>query len=134
MAAIGEMLAGISSREASASLMLTWDEVLTALSGPSGFWGGVMKTAAVMGLFGGECLDSMLDTSSKAQDRRLLTSAVMLHSDFGGDLCGAGYQDGWNLTKGWYLLACFFHRGWKDINPRVWLFTCDKAYTTIQQL
>ena len=38
MAAIGEMLAGMSSREASASLTLAWDEVLTAWSGPSGFW------------------------------------------------------------------------------------------------
>ena len=30
MAAIGEMLAGMSSREASATLALTWDEVLLA--------------------------------------------------------------------------------------------------------
>ena len=37
MAAIGEMLVGMSSREASASSMLAWDEVVTALGGPSGF-------------------------------------------------------------------------------------------------
>ena len=37
MAAIGEMLVGKSSREAFASLTLTWVEVLTAWSGPSGF-------------------------------------------------------------------------------------------------
>ena len=79
---------GMSSREASASLMPTWDEVLTAGSRPSGFWGGVMRTAAVVDLLGDECLDSQLDASRTAQDRRLLTSVVILPSDFRGDLCG----------------------------------------------
>ena len=66
MAAIGEMLARTSSREASTSLTLAWDEVLTARSGPSGFQGGVMRTAAVVGLLGDEHSDSQLDASSAA--------------------------------------------------------------------
>ena len=40
MAAIGEMLAGISSMEASPSLMLAWDEVLAGWSRSSCFCGG----------------------------------------------------------------------------------------------
>ena len=87
-AAIGEMLVGVSSREASTSSMLAWDEVLTALSGLSGFWGGVVRTTAVVSLLGDEHLDSQQDASSTAQDRRLLTSIVILPSDLGGDLCG----------------------------------------------
>ena len=47
-----------------------------------------MRTVTVVGLLGDECLDSQLDASSAAQDRRLLTSIVILPSDFGGDLCG----------------------------------------------
>ena len=54
-AAIGEMLAGISSREASPSSMLAWDEVLPGQGGPSGFHGRDMKTIAVVGLLGDEC-------------------------------------------------------------------------------
>ena len=37
MAAIGEMLVGMSSRKASAALALAWDEVSTGQSDPSGF-------------------------------------------------------------------------------------------------
>ena len=88
MAAIVEMLVGMSSREASASLALAWDEVLTGRSGPSGFWGGVMRTTAGVGLLGDDCSDSQLDASSTARYRRLLTSIVILLSNFGGDLCG----------------------------------------------
>ena len=88
MAGIGKMLVGMSSREASASSMPTWYEVLTARSGPSGFWGGVMRTIAVVGLLGDECLDSQPDAFSAAWDRRLLTSVVILPSDCRGDLCG----------------------------------------------
>ena len=40
------------------------------------------------GPLGDECLDSQLDTSSTAWDRRLLTSVVRLTSNFGGDLHG----------------------------------------------
>ena len=87
-AAIGEKLVGMSSREVSASSTLAWDEVLTAWSGPSGFWGGVMRTTAVVALLGDEHLDSQLEASSTAWDRRLLTSVVILPSDFRGDLCG----------------------------------------------
>ena len=58
MAAIGEILVGMSSREASASSTLTWDEVSTAWSGSSGFEGGVMRTTAVVDLLGDEHLDT----------------------------------------------------------------------------
>ena len=87
-AAIGEMLAGMPSREASVALTLAWDEVSTGQSGPSGFWGGVMWTTAGLGLLGDECSDLQLDVSSIAQDRSLLTSIVILPSNFGGDLWG----------------------------------------------
>ena len=83
-AAIGEMLAGMSSREPSAAMALTWDEVSTAQSDPCGFLGGVMGTTVGVGLLGDECLDLYLDVSSIAWDRRSLTSIVMLPSDFGG--------------------------------------------------
>ena len=109
--AIGEMLVGMSSREASASSMLAWDEVSTAWSGPSGFWGGVMRTTAVVGLLGDDCLDSQLDTSSTAQDRRLLTSHSHTAFQFWGIFVWTGYQGGGNLTKRQYLLVWFFHRG-----------------------
>ena len=42
-----------------------------------------MRTTAVVGLLEDEFLDSQLDTSSTAQDMRLLTSIVILPSDFG---------------------------------------------------
>ena len=47
-----------------------------------------MRTTAVVDLLGDECLDSQLDASSTAQDKRLLTFVVILPSNFGGDLCG----------------------------------------------
>ena len=84
-AAIGEMLVWMSSREASATLALTWDEVSTDWSGPSGLWGEVVGTTTGVGLLGDECLDPQLDISSIARDRRSLTSIVMLPSDFGGN-------------------------------------------------
>ena len=55
MAAIGEMLAGISSREASPSSMLAWDEVSAGGSRPSGLHGRDMRTTAVVTLHGGDC-------------------------------------------------------------------------------
>ena len=42
----------------------------------------------MVGLLGDECLDSQLDTSNTAWDRRLLTSIIILPSDFRGNLCG----------------------------------------------
>ena len=42
----------------------------------------------MVGLLGDEYSDSQLDASSTARYRRLLTSIVILPSDFGGDLCG----------------------------------------------
>ena len=47
-----------------------------------------MGTTAGVGLLGDECSDSQLDASSAAWDRKLLTSIVILSSDFGGDLGG----------------------------------------------
>ena len=86
--AVGEMLAGISSREASHSSMLAWQEVSAGWGRSSGFCSGDVRTTAVVGLLGDECWDSQLDASSTAQDRRLLTSVVILPSDLGGDLGG----------------------------------------------
>ena len=82
------MLAGISSREASPSSMLAWDEVLAGGGRPSVFHGGDIRTTAVVGLLGDDCWDLQLDTSNTAWDRRLLTSIVILPLDLGGDLGG----------------------------------------------
>ena len=78
MAAIREMLAGISSREASPSSMLAWDEVSAGGSRPSGLCGRDMRTTAVVSLLGGDCWDSQLDVSNTAWDRRLLISIGIL--------------------------------------------------------
>ena len=99
-AAIGEMLAEMSSREASASLMLTWDEVSTSQSGPSGFQGGVVRTTTGVGLLGVEHLDSQLDASSIAWDRSLLTSVIILPSNFRVDLCGLANRMVETLPRG----------------------------------
>ena len=55
LAAMGEMLLGASSREASLSLMLAWDEVSASWGGSPGFCGGDVKITAVVGLLGDEC-------------------------------------------------------------------------------
>ena len=68
-----------------------------------------MRTTAVVGLLGDECLDSQLDTSSTAQDRKLLTSVVILPSNLGGEFMWTGYQDGGDLFERWYLLVWFLH-------------------------
>ena len=43
-----------------------------------------MGTTTGVGLLGDECLDPQLDISRIAQDRRFLTSIVMLPSNFWG--------------------------------------------------
>ena len=87
-AAVREMLVGTSSREASASSMLAWDEVLMGQSETSDFWGGNTMTTTVVIFPREECSDSQLDPSIIAHSRRSLTSVAILPSDFGGDLCG----------------------------------------------
>ena len=131
---IGEMLAGISSREASPSSRLAWDEVLAGQGKSSGFCGGDVKITAVVGHLGDECWDSQLDTSSTAWDRRLLTSIVILPSDLGGDLEGLVIRMvGMSLTGGIFWSGSSTG-GWREINPQVDMFACNKAYTTVQQL
>ena len=76
------------SREASASLMLAWDDMSTSGSETSDFWGGDIVTTAVVIFPREECSDSQLDVSIIAQSRRSLTSAVILPSNLEGDLCG----------------------------------------------
>ena len=88
MAAIGEIWAGISSREASPSSMLAWDEISAGSGRPSDFHCRDMRTTAVVGLLGDDCWDPQLDASNTARDRRLLTSIVIQPSDLGGDLGG----------------------------------------------
>ena len=70
-----------------------------------------MMTTAVVGLLGDECLDSQLDASSAALDRRLLTSIVILPSNFGGRFMWTGYKDCGVLTERQYLLIWFLHGG-----------------------
>ena len=88
--AMGEMEVGTSSREASAistsSRVLTWDEVSTSLETSLSLWGGGVSMTTGFGLFGVEFPDMQPDVSNITQDRRLLTSMVMLTSlsTFGG--------------------------------------------------
>ena len=49
-AAMGEMLVGTSSREASPSSILAWDEVSAGQGRSSGFHGEHVKITAVVGL------------------------------------------------------------------------------------
>ena len=67
-----------------------------------------MGTATGVGLLGDECLDLQVDISSTAQDRRFLTSIVMLLSNWGGFM-GTGYYDGGDLAKGWCLSVLLLH-------------------------
>ena len=82
--AIGEMLAGRPSREASASSILAWEEVLTGRGEASDLQGGDMTASTVAAFPMGECSNSWLDSSTIAQVRRSLTSAAMLTLGFGG--------------------------------------------------
>ena len=88
--AVGEMVVGTSPNEASAistsSWVLTWDEVSTGLGRSFCLWGGGVSMTTGFGLFGVESPDPWPDMSNIIQDRRLLTSMVILTSlsGFGG--------------------------------------------------
>ena len=64
-----------------------------------------------LGLLRVEFLDLQPDISNTTQDRRLLTSMVMLPSpsDLGGGLRWAGYHNGGDLAKRQYLLVQVLH-------------------------
>ena len=104
--------------------------MLTGQRKPSGFWDGVMGATAGVGLLGDECSDLQLDASSIAQDRRLLTSTVILPSDLGGDLWGLATRMVetsprvsiyWSGSSTW---------GEGISIPQVDRLACSKAYTT----
>ena len=82
VSAMGDMVVGTSSREASAISMssgaLTWDEVSTSLEGSLSLWGGGVSMTTGFGLFGVKFPDTWPDVSNIALDRRLLASMVML--------------------------------------------------------
>ena len=90
VAAMGEMVVGIPSRDASAILAsswaLTWDEVSTGWGSSFGLWGGGVRTTTGFGLLRVEFPDPWPDMSNIIWHRRFLTSMVMLDSpsDFGG--------------------------------------------------
>ena len=88
--------------------MLAWDEVLAGGSRPSGLHGRHMRTTAAVGLLWGDCLDSQLDTSNTAWDRRLLTSVVILPSGLRGDLGGL-FTRTVGMSKRWHLPIWFLH-------------------------
>ena len=91
VAAMGEMLVGIPSRNASAISALNWDEVSTSWSSSFGWWEGGIRTTTWCGLLRVELLDPWPDISSITWVKRSLTSLVMLPSpsDFGwGGLMG----------------------------------------------
>ena len=75
---MGEMLAGIPSREASVSSILAWKEVSTGRGGASDLWDGDMTASTVAAFTTGECSNSWLDSSAIAQVSRSLTRVAML--------------------------------------------------------
>ena len=92
-AAMGETLAGIPLREASAFSILAWEEVLTGRGGASGLWGGDMTASTVVAFPMGECSDLWLDSSTIAQVSRSLTSVAMLILGFWGVGCISCWDD-----------------------------------------
>ena len=68
--AIGEMLVGRPSREASASSILAREEVSTSRGEASDFWGGDATASTVATFPMGECLDLQLDLSAITWVRR----------------------------------------------------------------
>ena len=88
------------------------------------------------GLLRVKFLDPQPDISSTTQDKRFLTSIVMLPSpsDLGGGLMGAGYHNGGDLTNGWYLLVWLLCWGWWDVNFQVDGLACSKTYAIGQWL
>ena len=103
--AMGEMLVEIPSRDASSILALAWDKVSTGWRSYFGLWDGGIRMTTGFGLLRVEFLDLQQDISSIAQDRRFLTSMVMLpsHSYFVDGLMGAGYHGGGDLANRWYF-------------------------------
>ena len=84
MAAMGETLVGILSREASTSSIIAWEEVLTSREGASDLWDGDVTASTVAAFPTGECSDSWLDSSAIIWVSRLSTSVAMLILGFGG--------------------------------------------------
>ena len=84
VAAMAETLAGIPSREASASSILAWEEVSTGRGGTSDLWDGDVTTSTVAAFPMGECSDSWLDSSAITQVSRSSTSVAMLILGFRG--------------------------------------------------
>ena len=134
--AMGEMLVGIPSRDASAISVLAWDEVSTGWSSSFGLWGGGVRMTTGFGLLGVEFSDLQPDVSSTTRDRRFLTSMVMLPSlsDLGGGLMGAGYHGGGDLANRQYLSVWLLCQGWQDVNFQVDGLACGKAYAVGQWL
>ena len=126
-AAIGEMLVGTSSREASASSMVAWDDVSTGGSEAPDFWGGDIVTAAVVIFLREECLDSQLDASIIAQSRRSLTSTVKLPSNFGGRFMWISCLHDGGLTNRWCQGVQFLLG--RDIDLQIKMLASNNTYT-----
>ena len=134
--AIGEMLVEIPSREASATSVLTWDEVCTGWSSSSDFWGGGIGTATWLGP-----LRVYFQTHSQTfpalhgiGDSLPPCPCCPLLLILGAGLIWTGHNDGGDLTKRWYLLVWVLHQEWQNINFQVNRLTCGKTYATGQQL
>ena len=90
VAAMGEMVVGAPSRDASAismsSRVFTWDQVSTSFGSSFSLSGGGVSMTTGFGLLRVKFPDPWPDMPSITQDRRLLTSMVMLTSlsGFGG--------------------------------------------------
>ena len=82
--AVGEVAAGISSREAStisaSSGVLTWDYVSTGMEGSTSLWGRGVSVTKRFSLLGVKFSDTCPDMSNTTWDRSSLTSMVMLTS------------------------------------------------------
>ena len=101
--AMGEVLVGIPSMDASAISALTWDEVSTSWSSSFGWWEGGIRTTMGCSLLGVELSDLWPDVSSIAWDKISLTSLIRLSSpsDFGRvDLWGLAIMMVETLPRG----------------------------------
>ena len=82
--AMGEMVVATPSRDASillaSSWAFAWDEVSTSWRSSFGLWGGGVRMTTGFGLLRVKFSDPWPDMSNITQDRRFLTSMVMLIS------------------------------------------------------
>ena len=128
--AMGEMLVGIPSRDASAILALACDEVSTSWRSSFGLWGGGVRTTTGFGLLGVEFSDhgQMCPASLEIGYSLPQWSCCPLLPILGGRLMGADYYSGGDLANRQYLLVWLLCQGWQDVSFQVDRLASSKTY------